>query len=65
MKQHLKLRDWIDGNKIRWWSLTTSSAIHLFEKYLNKINWDCLYEDLNPKMIPLFQRKGYFINNNI
>ena len=36
----LKLRDWIDINKIDWhWLSLNSNAISLLEENKNKINW--------------------------
>ncbi len=37
----LKLRDWIDINKIDWgWLSLNSNAIELLKENQNKIDWD-------------------------
>ena len=51
----LKLRDWIDKNKIGWdWLSLNPNAIHILEQNLDKINWDCL--SFNPNAIHLLEQ---------
>ena len=43
MKHHLKLRDWVDINKLNWVRLSENpNAIHLLERNIDKIEWDWL-----------------------
>ena len=52
-----KLLDWIDTNKLHWYSLSlnkTPHAISLLEKNPDKINWNCL--SLNPTAIHLLEK---------
>ena len=44
----LKLRDWIDINKINWNSLSfNSNSIELLKENKNKINWERLCKNIN------------------
>ncbi len=44
----LKLRDWIDINKIDWYSLSrNTNAIELLKENKNKINWNCFSKNPN------------------
>ena len=54
MKYYLKLRDWIDVDKIDWeWLSENPNAIDLLEKNMDKINWQSL--SLNPNAIDLLE----------
>jgi hypothetical protein len=51
----MKLRDWIDQDKIDWDGLSSNpNAIHLLEKYPNKISWMMLSQ--NPNAIPILEK---------
>ena len=57
----LKLRDWIDINKINWKILSENpNAIELLKKNINKINWS--YLSLNPNAITLLKKNQDKIN---
>ena len=57
----LKLRDWVDINKIDWNGLSfNSNAIELLKENKNKINWDCLSS--NPNAIELLKENQDKIN---
>ena len=52
----LKLRKWININKINWNVLTDNpNAIKLFKENKNKINW---YIFLNPNIFTLIKQKN-------
>ena len=52
----LKLRDWININKINWNYLSKNpNAIELLKKNQNKINWSMLSK--NPNAIELLKKK--------
>ncbi len=51
----LKLRDWININKLNWHGLSLkSNAIELLKENINKINWGNL--SLNPNAILLLTK---------
>ncbi len=51
----LKLRDWIDINKLNWEHLSINpNAIELLKENQDKINWDYLSE--NPNAIELLKK---------
>ena len=51
----MKLRNWIDMNKIDWRYLSTNpNAIHLLEQNQDEIYWDCLAE--NPSALHLLEQ---------
>ena len=55
MKHHLKLRDWIDVDKLNWyWLSQNPNAIHLLERNFDKINW--AYLSINPNAIYLLEQ---------
>ena len=64
----LKLRDWIDINKIDWDYLSVNqNAIELLKENKNKINWDLLSK--NPNAIELLKENKnkiswYNLSNN-
>ena len=44
----LKLRDWIDINKVHWYSLSENpNAISLLKENKDKINWSLLSSNSN------------------
>jgi hypothetical protein len=50
----LKLRDWVNINKLDWcWLSLNPNAIELLQENKNKINWDVL--SLNPNAIELLK----------
>ena len=50
----LKLRDWININKLNWYGLSFNpNAIELLKENKNKINWD--YLSLNENAIKLLK----------
>ena len=52
----LKLRDWIDINKIDWVYLSLNpNAIDLLKENKDKIDWRCL--TANPNAIELLKKK--------
>ena len=55
MEQFIKLRDWIDIDKLDWNNLSLNpNAIHLLEQNPDKINWYHL--SLNPNAIHLLEQ---------
>ena len=57
----LKLRDWIDINKINWDLLSKNpNAIELLKENQDKINWNIL--SLNPNAIELLKENQNKIN---
>jgi hypothetical protein len=57
----LKLRDWIDINKINWVYLSKNpNALELLKENQNIINWSCLSE--NPNAIDLLKENKDKIN---
>ena len=55
MKHHLKLRDWVDSNKLDWNCLSRNlNAVDLLEKNLDKIRWGLLSS--NPNALHLLER---------
>ena len=53
----LKLRDWIDINKIDWNTLSGNpNAIELLKENQDKINWEIL--SLNTNAIELLKKKS-------
>ena len=57
----LKLRDWIDINKLNWNLLSLNpNAISLLNKNQNKIN--CNYLSFNPNAIELLEQNKNKIN---
>jgi len=59
----LKLRDWIDINKLNWISLSLNpNAIELLKENKDKINWSLL--SINPNAIELLKENRNKINWN-
>jgi hypothetical protein len=59
----MKLRDWIDYDKLNWKILSSNpNAIELLEKNKNKIEYYCL--SLNPNAIDLLKKNQENINWN-
>ena len=57
----MKLRDWIDINKIKWRCLSKNpNAIHLLEQNPGEIDW--YYLSLNPNAIHLLEQNPDKIN---
>ena len=61
MEQFIKLRDWIDIDKLDWNNLSLNpNAIDLLEKNFDKINWYML--SANPNAIHLLEQNQDKIN---
>ena len=58
----LKLRDWVNIDKIEWFSLSyNQNAVELLKENQDKIDWEAL--SFNKNAIELLKKKQDIINN--
>jgi len=59
----LKIRNWIDINKLNWEKLSSvPGSINLIEKNIDKINWDLLSS--NPNIFGLDETRYKILKNS-